>query len=108
MIVTQERILTGKLVSYKNVYLYKFQNPKTTDLIELTEGYLNVGHIRSHSFRSGVATEMALLGFSDDEIKRQGKFFSCSKNFAPNKLKYRSLEFSSLQQLHKTRQSPKD
>ena len=43
------------------------------DLIELTKGYLDVGILRSHSFRSGVATEMALLGFSDEEIKRQGR-----------------------------------
>ena len=43
------------------------------DLIKLTEGFLKVGILRSHSFRRGVATEMALLGFSDEEIKRQGK-----------------------------------
>ena len=38
------------------------------DLIELTKGYLQVGKHQSHSFRSGVATEMARLGFSDEEI----------------------------------------
>ena len=46
------------------------------DLIELTAGYLKVGKLRSHSFRSGVASEMAICGFSDEEIKRQGRWSS--------------------------------
>ena len=32
--------------------------------------------IRSHSFRSGVATEMGQAGFTDDEIMAQGRWSS--------------------------------
>ena len=46
------------------------------DLIKLTSGFLEFGKLRSHSFRSGVATEMARNGFSDEEIKRQGRWSS--------------------------------
>ena len=51
-------------------------NDFNTDLAELTSGYLATGKVRSHSFRSGVATEMAKLVFSDEEIKRQGRWSS--------------------------------
>ena len=47
-----------------------------TDLIKLTSGYLEIGKLRAHSFRSGVATEMARNGFTDEEIKRQGRWSS--------------------------------
>ena len=40
----------------------------------LTEG--TDGMIRSHSFRSGVATEMGLRGFMDWEIQAQGRWSS--------------------------------
>ena len=46
------------------------------DLIKLTSGYLEIGKLRAHSFRSGVATEMARNGFTDEEIKRQGRWSS--------------------------------
>ena len=46
------------------------------DLIKLTSGYLEIGKLRAHSFRSGVATEMARNGFTDEEIKCQGRWSS--------------------------------
>ena len=46
------------------------------DLKELTTGYLKVAKLRSHSFRSGVTSEMAVRGFSDEDIKRQGRWSS--------------------------------
>ena len=65
------------------------------DLIELTKGYLNVGKLRSHSFRSGVATEMARLGFTDEEIKRQGKLILIAQFRKNNFIFDRTLEFPS-------------
>ena len=41
---------------------------------EITEG--TDGVIKPHSFRSGVATEMGLRGFSDAEIRAQGRWTS--------------------------------
>ena len=41
---------------------------------EITEG--TTGVIRSHSFRSGLATEMGLAGFSDDQIMAAGRWSS--------------------------------
>lgn len=58
------------------VSLIKSKFYKHRDLITLTSGYLEAGKLRSHSFRSGVATEMARNGFSDEEIKRQGRWSS--------------------------------
>ena len=40
----------------------------------LTEG--SDGLIKSHSFRSGVATEMGRMGFSEQEIMAQGRWSS--------------------------------
>jgi hypothetical protein len=41
---------------------------------QITDG--TDGVIRSHSFRSGMATEMGLRGFSDSEIQAQGRWSS--------------------------------
>jgi hypothetical protein len=49
-----------------------------TDLAELTKPITEgtTGMIRSHSFRSGLATEMGLSGFSDSEIMATGRWSS--------------------------------
>ena len=41
---------------------------------DITEG--TSGKIRSHSFRSGLATEMGLAGFKDEEIMAAGRWSS--------------------------------
>ena len=48
------------------------------DLAELTKPITEgtAGVIRSHSFRSGLATEMGLSGFSDSEIMATGRWSS--------------------------------
>ena len=48
------------------------------DLAELTKPITegSLGIIRSHSFRSGLATEMGLSGFSDSEIMATGRWSS--------------------------------
>ena len=49
-----------------------------TILTEMTRPLTNGtdGIIRPHSFRSGVASEMGLRGFSDSEIQAQGRWTS--------------------------------
>ena len=47
-----------------------------TDLIKLTSGYLEIGKLRAHSFRSDFATEMVRNGFTYEEIKRKGRWSS--------------------------------
>ena len=41
---------------------------------DITEG--STGKIRSHSFRSGLATEMGLAGFSNQQIMAAGRWSS--------------------------------
>ena len=62
------------------------------DLIKLTSGFLEFGKLRSHSFRSGVATEMARNGFSDQEIRRQGRWSSQAYLNYMSLTDYNSLE----------------
>ena len=50
-------------------------NKELADLTkDITEG--TTGIIRSHSFRSGMATEMGLAGFSDSQIMAAGRWSS--------------------------------
>ena len=52
------------------------------DLAELTKDITDgtTGVIRSHSFRSGLATEMGLSGFSDSQIMATGRWSSSAFN----------------------------
>ena len=52
------------------------------DLAELTKSITDgtMGVIRSHSFRSGLATEMGLSGFSDSQIMATGRWSSNAFN----------------------------
>ena len=52
----------------------EFNKILTTITKNVTDG--TDGVIRPHSFRSGVASEMGLRGFSDSEIQAQGRWTS--------------------------------
>ena len=52
----------------------EFNRILTTLLSDLTEG--TDGFVKSHSFRSGVATEMGRMGCSEEEIMAQGRWSS--------------------------------
>ena len=50
--------------------------------------------VRSHSFRAGVATEMAQLGCSETEIQAQGRWSSKAFECYIKKDRLKRLEFS--------------
>ena len=53
----------------------KWLNRTLRDLLQGIVDY-DVATISSHSFRAGLATAMARAGYSDEEIKRQGRWRS--------------------------------
>ena len=52
------------------------------------------GVIRPHSFRSGMATEMALRGFTDEEIQSQGRWSSRAFESYIKKDRLKRLKFT--------------
>ena len=47
-----------------------------SDLKSLLGGYISYGSVSGHSFRSGLASLMAMAGFSDETIKAAGRWSS--------------------------------
>ena len=56
----------------------KEMNKRLTVLTECLKEAMPGGEVRSHSFRSGVISEMARAGFSQEELKQVGRWDSDS------------------------------